>query len=486
MSEAPRVRFAPSPTGYLHVGGARTALFNWLYARHNNGTFVLRVEDTDLERSSEEMVQAITDGLNWLGIDWDEGPLFQGERVGEHRTAADQLLEQGSAYRCFCDPAELEAERKAAMERGDDLGYDGRCRMIDPAEARTRAEGGEPFALRFAVPHDVPVKFVDHIHGPTRVDGEQIEDFVLLRSNGQPTYMLAVVVDDIWSRISLVIRGDDHLSNTPKQILLYRALGAPVPEFAHLPLILGEDKKRLSKRHGAASVGDYRERGFQPEAVLNFLSLLGWSPGEDREFMRTEDLIELFSLERVNKKPAVFDETKLEWLNGQYMIQLPSEELVPNARKAFEEAGFDVSGTDDATMTRIVDLLKERVRLYTDFPEKGPYFFRPPDSYNEESVAKRWKKPDEVIPRLKLASGQLGGLDTWSHDPIESCIRSMAEQEEVGAGKYIHPIRVAVSGTHEGPGLFELLETIGQQESVERLERAIAWLEARPPAESSD
>ncbi len=478
MSETPRVRFAPSPTGYLHVGGARTALFNWLYARSTGGSMVLRIEDTDLERSSEEMVEAITDGLEWLGLDWDEGPFFQSERVGEHRAAAERLLGEGSAYRCFCDPEELEAERLAAREANEDWSYDGRCRLIDPTEAEGRADGGEPFAIRFSVPRDEAVRFEDLIHGNTRVDSSQIEDFVLLRSDGQPTYQLAVVVDDAWMRITHVIRGDDHLSNTPKQILLYRALGTPVPEFAHLPLILGPDKKRLSKRHGATSVGEFRERGFEAEAVTNFLSLLGWSPGDDREFLRREELVELFTLDRVNKKPAVFDETKLEWLNGQYMILRPTEELVPLARQAFEETGFDLSGTDEKTFLRIVDLLKQRVRLYDEFPTKGAFFFRAPEEYNEESVAKRWKDPQEVIPRLKRSRQELEGLSEWTDESIEACVRGMAEAEEVGAGKFIHPIRVAISGAHEGPGLFESLNVIGQEETVARIDRAIAWLES--------
>jgi glutamyl-tRNA synthetase len=425
------------------------------------------------------MVHAITDGLTWLGLDWDEGPFFQSERVGEHRGAAEQLLEKGSAYRCFCDADELEAERLAAREAGEDWSYDGRCRLIDPTESRERAEGGEPFAIRFSVLHDEETVFNDLIHGPTRVEGAQIEDFVLLRSDGQPTYQLAVVVDDAWMRISHVIRGDDHLSNTPKQILLYRALEAQAPEFAHLPLILGPDKKRLSKRHGATSVGEFRERGFESEAVTNFLSLLGWSPGDDREFLRREELVELFTLDRVNKKPAVFDEMKLEWLNGQYMIQRPTEELIPLARKSFEEAGFDLSGIDDPTFSRIVDLLKQRVRLYDEFPAKGAFFFRSPEEYNEESVAKRWKNPDEVLPRLQKSGRELSDLPEWTDESIENCIRGMAEAEEVGAGKYIHPIRVAISGAHEGPGLFESLNVIGQEETVARIDRAVAWLESK-------
>ncbi len=479
MSEVPRVRFAPSPTGYLHIGGARTALFNWLFARHNGGVFVLRIEDTDLERSTDDMVTAITESMEWLGLDWDEGPFFQSERIGEHRTAALRLLDEGKAYRCFCDPAALEAERNAAREQNLDWRYGGHCRLISRDESLSRAESGETFAIRFAVPHEEAIGFHDHIHGDVRVEGEQIEDFVLLRSDGQPTYQLAVVVDDAWMKITHVIRGADHLSNVPKQILLFRALDMPIPEFAHLPLILGQDGKRLSKRHGAAAVGEYREKGYLAEAVVNFLSLLGWSPKDDREFLRREDLVDLYTLEGVNRKPAAFDETKLEWLNGQYMNLLPSEELLAGARASFEQAGYETTAFDDVYMSRVVDLLKERVRLFTEFGERGGFFFRPPEEYDPEAVGKRWKDPEEVIRKLKRAQEGLGILSDWTEEGIEGVIRGLAEEEEVGAGQYIHPVRVALTGIHTGPGLFELIELIGPGETSTRLRRAIDFLSMR-------
>jgi len=479
MSEQIRVRFAPSPTGYLHVGGARTALFNWLYARGRQGVFVLRIEDTDLERSSDEMVQAITDGLGWLGIDWDEGPFFQAERVEDHRQAARDLLERGLAYRCFCDPEELEAERLQARQENADWRYDGRCRHIEPEAAREMAEAGQPFAVRFKVPHDQEVAFHDHVHGPMSFDGRQIEDFVILRRDTQPTYQLACVVDDVWMRITHVIRGADHLSNTPKQILLYRALGASLPEFAHLPLILGPDKSRLSKRHGATSVGEYRDQGYLAEAMVNFLALLGWSPGDDREFLRRPELIELFSMERVLKKPSVFDETKLEWLNGQYMIQLPSDELLAGVRRAFETAGHDLDGWDDERLLRVVDLLKERARLFRHYPEVGGWFFSAPGTYAEESVAKRWKDPAEARRRIGAVREQVSGLADWTDAAIEEVIRGLAEAEGVGAGKFIHPVRVALTGVHTGPGLFELMTVLGRDEVLARLDRALTWLEGR-------
>ncbi len=479
MSEKPRVRFAPSPTGYLHVGGARTALFNWLFARHEGGVFILRIADTDVERSTEEMVRAITDGLTWLGLDWDEGPLFQSERLGAYREAAERLLGSGHAYRCFCDPEVLEAERLAARGKGESWTYDGRCRLLTRQESERRAGAGEPFAVRFAVPKDETIDFHDRIKDFVSYAGEQIEDFVLLRSDGQPTYQLACVVDDAWLEITHVIRGDDHLNNVPKQILLYRALDHPVPEFVHLPLILGPDKSRLSKRHGATSVGEYREKGYLPEAVVNFLSLLGWSPKDDTEFMRRDELVRRFDLDGLNRKPSVFDETKLGWLNGQYLNLLPSAELVAVARSAFEEAGIDLTGYDEAFLTRVVDLLKERVRLAAEFAAAGRFFFIAPEEYEKESVAKRWKNPAEVIPRLEKTAAALAGLAAWTHDGIEGAIRGLAAAEEVGAGTYIHPVRVALTGRHYGPGLFELIELLGGDETAARLQRAIAWLRER-------
>lgn len=476
MSDKPRVRFAPSPTGYLHVGGARTALFNWLFARHHGGVFVLRIEDTDIERSEEEMVKAITDGLGWLGLDWDEGPLFQSERVEEHKTAAIYLLEQGRAYRCFCDPAELESLRLSAREKGEDWKYPGTCRGIPVDEAKARAAAGEVYAVRFAVPQDETITLNDHVLGDIDKQGSDLEDFVLLRSDGNPTYNLTCVVDDNWMGITHVIRGEDHRDNAVKQILIYEALGLPLPEFAHVPLILGPDKKRLSKRHGATAVGEYRDRGYLPEAFVNFLSLLGWSPKDDTEFMRREELIARFDLDGVNRKPAVFDETKLAWLNGQYMNLLPSEELMAGARTAFEASGLDLSAVEDDYLVGVVDLLKERVRLFTEFPERGSWFFTAPGSYDPEAVAKRWKNPEEVIPRLEKTSESFTSLDNWNEEAIESAIRGLAEMEGVGAGKYIHAIRVAVSGVMEGPGLFEMLELLGCDEVVERIGRAVEYL----------
>ena len=320
---APRVRFAPSPTGYLHVGGARTALFNWLYARHTGGTIVLRIEDTDRERSTESHTKVILDGLTWLGITWDEGPVFQGEYGPRHKADAERLVAEGKAYRCYCTKAELDAQRAAAEAAGAAFRYDRRCFRLPPEEIERRTSAGDPFTIRFLL-QDEEIAWEDAVHGRIAFQGRDLDDFVILRSDGSAIYNLAVVSDDIAMAISHVIRGDDHISNTPKQIALYRALGHEPPVFAHVPMILGNDGKKLSKRHGATAVGDYQDQGILPAAMRNFLALLGWSPAAIGKILPEEEMIELFTLEGIQKKAAVFDTTKLEWMNGQYLSALPA------------------------------------------------------------------------------------------------------------------------------------------------------------------
>ncbi|HXI20642.1 MAG TPA: glutamate--tRNA ligase, partial [Gemmatimonadales bacterium] len=340
-----RVRFAPSPTGYLHVGGARTALFNWLYARHTGGTFVLRIEDTDRERSTPEHTRVILTGLEWLGVTWDEGPYFQGEYLERHRADADRLLEAGAAYRCFCTREELDQQRHQAERAGQGFRYDGRCGRLTGPEISERMGRGLPFSVRLRMPPD-EIAWDDAVHGRITFQGHDLDDFIILRSDRTPIYNLAVVSDDVAMRITHVIRGDDHISNTPKQIALYRALGQPTPVFAHVPMILGSDGKKLSKRHGATAVGDYRAQGILPLAMRNFLALLGWSPGGDREILPEREMIDLFGLEGIQRKAAVFDVAKLEWMNGQYLSALPASELAPAVRRHLEEMGVDLGGRD--------------------------------------------------------------------------------------------------------------------------------------------
>ena len=440
-----RLRFAPSPTGYLHVGGARTALFNWLLARKEGGVFVLRIEDTDRERSSEEHTRAILHGLEWLGLDWDEGPVFQSDGLARHQADANRLLEAGAAYRDFTAPEELrvEAERRGlgdpsrlARERAEAMGT---------REAERRAEAGEAHAVRFRVP-DGAIGWEDLVHGGMRFESEDVDDFVVLRSDGTPTYNMAVVSDDAHAAITHVIRGDDHLSNTPKQILLYEALGLPVPTFGHVPMILGSDGKRLSKRHGATAVGAYEERGILPVAMTNFLALLGWNPGDEREVMAPAELVEAFSMDRVLKKSAVFDMEKLEWLNGQHMARTPAEELAPlAAARLGEDHGIEPGelGRREAWFHHLVDLLKVRNRTVAELAEQAVPFVDGIPSFDEKAVRKHWEKdPSAAVERLERLRERLGDC-TWEKEPLETELRALAEEMGLGAGKLIHPLRLA-------------------------------------------
>src|SRR5512143_4056571 len=375
---APRVRFAPSPTGYLHVGGARTALFNWLYARHTGGVLVLRIEDTDKERSTDAHTRVILDGLGWLGITWDEGPHFQGAYAGRHRADAERLLAEEKAYRCFCTREELDERRAKAEAAGGGFRYDRRCWRLTAGEVAGRLERAMPFTIRFFVP-DEEVAWNDAVHGPITAHSQELDDFVILRSDGSAIYNLAVVSDDIAMRITHVIRGDDHISNTPKQIALYRGLGRPEPVFAHVPMILGTDGKKLSKRHGATAVGDYQDLGIFPAAMRNFLALLGWSPGGDREIMPENEMIAAFSLEGIQSKPAVFDPVKLEWMNGQYLSATPADALLPAVERQLDTLGVASAGRDlrpviDAVKARSRTILQlaEQVAVRLEGPRQGP------------------------------------------------------------------------------------------------------------------
>lgn len=482
MSDPVRVRFAPSPTGYLHVGGARTALFNWLYARHHGGEFVLRIEDTDRERSSDAMTRAIIDGMTWLGLDWDEGPLHQADGVDRHREEALGLLAARHAYRCFCTPEELEARRQAAGESPEAFRYDRHCRLHVPREeSDRRAERGEPHTIRFEVPAG-ETRWDDAVHGDVRFDNADIEDFIILRTDGTPIYNLAVVSDDRAMRITHVIRGDDHLSNTPKQILLYRALGVPEPVFAHVPMILGPDGKRLSKRHGATAVEEYENQGLLPAAVVNFLALLGWSSGTDEEIFTIEELIRRFSIEEINRKSAVFDARKLEWLSGQHIARLSGVELDPLVTPRLVDAGL--ADAEDlhartAWYHALLDLLKERARSLDDFaPQAVPYFTEDFD-YDDAAVAKHWKDPDATRTRLRALRDRYAELEDWTPAALESTLRDLSEELSVGAGKLIHPLRVALTGMAVSPGIFDVVVAMGRDGTLRRLDRALDMLAAR-------
>jgi glutamyl-tRNA synthetase len=472
-----RVRFAPSPTGYLHVGGARTALFNWLFARHHGGAFILRIEDTDRERSSDAMVQAILDGMEWLGLDWDEGPYHQADGLARHRRDALRLLEAGKAYRCFCRPEELEAKRQAAEVRKEGYRYDRHCTTHLPrSQADARAAAGEPFTVRFAVP-DGETSWDDAVHEQTRFDNAAIDDFIILRTDGTPIYNLAVVSDDHEMGITHVIRGDDHMSNTPKQILLYRALGWATPAFAHLPMILGHDGKRLSKRHGATAVGQYREEGILPQALVNFLALLGWSPGDDTEVMTIDELVRRFSLDGVNKKGSVFDPEKLEWLNGQYLHTMPNRALEPLVSDRLVTAGLvtpDELAARQAWFFRLLDLIKVRSRTLAELVDLARPFLVEDIEPDPAAVGKHWlRQPREVADRLRRTRERLATADPWEEASLEEALRGLAAELAVGAGKLIHPLRVAVTGTAASPGIFDVLVLLGRDRTLRRIDPTI-------------
>lgn len=463
------VRFAPSPTGYLHVGGARTALFNWLFARHHGGKFLLRIEDTDRERSTPEAVDAIFEGLRWLGLDWDGKPLFQSTRLREHQELVQQLLERNAAYRCFCDPEELTRQQK---ERGGAFGYPGICRNLAAQEIESRLTAGIPFAIRFRTPEGETV-FKDGVHGEIRTNNQDISDFILLRRDSTPVYQVAVVADDAFMGVTHIIRGDDHITNTPKQILIYQALELPVPQFAHVPLILGPDKKRLSKRHGATSVTDYRARGILPEAMRNFLALLGWNPGDDREVMSVEELTQAFSIEGINPSGAVFDEEKLEWMNGQYIMKLSAEEVWEGIKPFILKwcEAENVSPPQDDYGLKLAGLFHERLRDFAEAPEKVEYFLRDPVTMDEKGLRKHWK--EDTPDHLRRLVAELESPLSWERELLENLFNRLTDEFQLKRADLIHPVRLALTGRTASPGIFDVLLLLGREVSLRRLEKVI-------------
>jgi glutamyl-tRNA synthetase len=467
-----RVRFAPSPTGYLHVGGARTALFNWLYARKVGGIFVLRIEDTDRERSTEAHTQVILDGLRWLGVEWDEGPVFQGAFGARHRGDAERLLAEGKAYRCFCTSADLDAQRQAIAGQKVAFRYDGRCGRLSESESAARQAAGTPFAIRFRMPQG-EIAWDDAVHGRISFQGHDLDDLVILRSDGTPIYNLAVVSDDIDMRITHVIRGDDHVSNTPKQIALYRALGHEPPVFAHVPMILGADGKKLSKRHGATAVGDYQDKGILPAAMRNFLALLGWSPGGDREILPEADMIAAFSLEGIQKKPAVFDVAKLEWMNGQYLSQLSAEELLAPTERELGRMGVSVGARD---IRPVIDAVKARSRTILHIAEQVA-------ARIDASRVVRDTKGEQLAQRLGPAFAAnlavvANALDRipaadWSADRILADLKGVAEVQGAKLGDMLQPVRVILTGSTVSEPVNELLVVVGRSESLARIRAGV-------------
>ncbi|MFA6958817.1 MAG: glutamate--tRNA ligase [Thermoanaerobaculia bacterium] len=462
-----KLRFAPSPTGFLHVGGARTAIFNLLHARRHGGIMLLRIEDTDVERSKQHHADQILASLKWLGCEWDEGPIYQSDRLDRYRERALELVAKGLAYRCYCSVDDLEAERRTAEEKGEAFRYPGRCRT------RTDAPEGQPFAVRIKVPGEA-IEFDDLIRGHVRFEGELLDDFVLLRSDGNPTYHLSVVVDDIDMAITHVARGDDHLSNTPKHVVLFRAFGAEPPTFAHLPLILGSDKKRLSKRTGATSTEEYQKMGILPQALFNFLMLLGWAPGGDREIISREDATAIFDLGDVNKAAAVFDAEKLAWVNGQYLMAMSAAEIVPYLREFLPEAP-----ERDEKLDKLIELYKIRSRTLVELATQiRDYYIADTAVVYEDEAVKKHLKGDDLAGRMRDLRATLAADASFTIESTEAAVRALGEAKGLGAGKYIHPLRVALVGRVSSPPIFDVAVGLGREATLARLDELVRRIES--------
>ena len=488
MAEDVRVRFAPAPTGYMHIGNLHTALFNWLFARKQGGTMLLRIEDTDELRSTSDALEVIYQGLKWIGLDWDEGadvggeygPYVQSERLDIYQQYLEQLLEAGRAYECSCAPEELAERREVMRARGIPPKYDGRCAALsDDEREQLRAEGGES-CIRFRVKETGTTVIQDIIQGEVSYENSLIGDPVIVKTSGFPTYHFACVVDDHLMQITHVIRAVEHLPNTQIHIQLQEALGLQAPKYAHLPLILGEDRSKLSKRHGAVAVTDYEEQGFLPEAMFNFLALLGWSPGDEQEVMTREQIVEKFSLAACDKSPSIFDVQKAEWMNGEYMKQMDAEPLAERLLPLLVEAGLmepQPSAQRWQWLVQVVDLMKERTPLLTTFVTWGRYFFT--DDYEYEDRARqKWLNREDTPEKLETLAARLQLLQAWDHQSIEGTVRGLAEELGLSAAKVIHPCRAAVTGTTIGPSLFHLLELLDQDDVIRRLQRTAQLAQA--------
>ncbi|MCH9648460.1 MAG: glutamate--tRNA ligase [Deltaproteobacteria bacterium] len=470
-----RVRFAPSPTGFLHVGGARTAIYNELLRENLGGSFILRIEDTDAQRSDAAMIEQICSGLRWIGVQWDEGPFLQSDGLERHQQAAQQLLEQGKAFRCFRTSEEIEAARSQAQAKGETLRYRDFFAPPSADEEAQRLAAKEPFVVRFRCSDD-SLHFSDLVRGEVEFPAGSLDDFVILRSDGSPTYHLSVVCDDVEMRVTHVIRGDDHLSNTPKHVDLFRALGAPVPVFVHLPLILGSDKKRLSKRTGATSVEEFRDQGFLPQALYNALGLLGWSPGGDREIMSRKEMVELFTVERINSSAAIFDRDKLSWLNAQYMSSLSLEEVAKYASPFLAPLGLDgLEGESRQRLMAALELHRSRAKTLEELgPMLVPYF-QEELVYVVESCQK-FLSQESLPGHLEALAARFAALEEFSPEALEQELRQLSEAVEVKAGVLIHPTRMALTASKKGPSLFELVATMGREATGRHLANFVGFL----------
>jgi glutamyl-tRNA synthetase len=473
-----RVRFAPSPTGYLHIGGARTALYNWLFARRNKGVFILRIEDTDRTRSTEEAVKAILDGLEWLGIDWDEGPdvggdfgpYFQTQRLNIYNEWAEKLIKEGKAYYCFCTPEELDEQRRLAAQRKEAPKYGGKCRKMGKEEIEKNLKAGKPKVLRFRIPMTGSTNVQDLIRGEVSFENELLDDFVLVKSDGFPTYNFAAVVDDYLMRITHVIRGDDHLSNTPRQILLYQAFGLTPPKFAHIPMIMGQDKARLSKRHGATSVIDYKDLGYLPEAMINYIARLGWGY-KDQEIFSRDELIEKFSVEKVQKTSAIFDFAKLNWLNARYIKESSTDRIISLAMPFIEQS---YPGTDKAYAEKVIKCLHDRLKTIVEIVPLSEYFFKDNFKMDAEARSKYLDRPGAKETTAKLME-RLSKTSPFTRENIEKVFKELAAELNVKLGDLIHPARVLLTGRSESPGIYDVVEVLGKDKVISRLSNPSAY-----------
>ncbi|ARU94817.1 glutamate--tRNA ligase [Tatumella citrea] len=464
-----KTRFAPSPTGYLHVGGARTALYSWLYARHNKGEFVLRIEDTDLERSTPEAIEAIMDGMNWLSLDWDEGPYYQTKRFDRYNQVIDEMLVAGTAYKCYCSKERLEALREQQMENGEKPRYDGRCR-----DSHEHHSDDEPCVVRFRNPQEGSVIFDDQIRGPIEFSNQELDDLIIRRTDGSPTYNFCVVIDDWDMQITHVIRGEDHINNTPRQINILKAIGAQVPVYAHVSMILGDDGKKLSKRHGAVGVMQYRDDGYLPEALLNYLVRMGWAHG-DQEIFSVAEMTDLFRLESVSKSASAFNTEKLQWLNHHYINSLPPEYVATQLQWHIEQQNIDTSTGPE--LAELVKLLGERCKTLKEMAESCRYFYEDFAEFDADA-AKKHLRPVARQP-LELAAEKLAAVTDWTAENVHQAIQDTATELDVGMGKVGMPLRVAVTGAGQSPALDVTVTAIGRKRSIERIGQALNYISER-------
>jgi glutamyl-tRNA synthetase len=460
-----RVRFAPSPTGHLHIGGARTALYNWLLAKKLGGTFILRIEDTDTERSTQEYTASILEGMRWIGLNWDEGPFFQMERMNVYKAHVDDLLKRGLAYRCYCTAEELEEKRQLAMKEGRKPKYDGKCREL-PVDSGQGT--GKPYSIRFKAPLDGSTTVHDVVKGDVVFENKELDDLIIMRSNGTPTYNFTVVVDDVEMKITHVIRGDDHLNNTPRQILMYQAFNYPVPKFAHLPMILGADKKRLSKRFAATSVLEYKAQGYLPEALLNYLARLGWAHG-DQEIFTVKEMVDAFALEDVGKAAAVFDPEKLNWVNSQHMLRYTGEEILNFTVPFLERRGLKIA--DRAVATKAVSSERERAKTFDELAEISAFYFRDEIIFDEKAKEK-WLN-DEGKKTLSVIKERLNKLSDFSDAAISDLFKKLIEETGKKMLDLAQPCRVALTGTTVSPGIYEVMAILGKETVIKRFNKAI-------------